>query len=141
MFNWNSALDETAISAVLSDEYARFAQPIREGLIRFLEGLPAAYQDEILQRQAALPASAGISQRLALLARSCPVLHKLGQILARDQRLAPELRAQLRELESFSPTVPEEAIRKTLARELGPLELRGIRLILPAIAEASVAVV
>jgi ubiquinone biosynthesis protein len=141
MFNWNSALDETAISAVLSDEYARFAQPIREGLIRFLEGLPAAYQDEILQRQAALPASAGISERLALLARSCPVLHKLGQTLARDQRLAPELRQHLRELESFAPTVDDETIRGILSRELGPLEQRGVRLELPAIAEASVAVV
>jgi len=141
MFNWNSLVDETAIFAVLSDGYARFARPVREGLVKFLEGLPDAFQEKILAQQTLLSPSASISQRLALLARSCPVLHKLGQILARDQRLAPELRAQLRELESFSPTVPEEAIRKTLARELGPLELRGIRLVLPAIAEASVAVV
>lgn len=141
MFNWNSLVDEVAISAVLSDEYVRFARPVREGLIRFLESLPAAYQQEIVDRQAELPITASISERLATLARSCPVLHKLGQVLARDQRLAPELRQHLRELESFTPTVDEQTIRATVQRELGPVETRGIRLEFPAIAEASVAVV
>ena len=141
MFNWNKLLDETAISGVLSAGYARFAQPLREGLVKFLEGLPAAHQEEILTQQASLPVSASISQRLGVLARSCPVLHKLGQILARDQRLAPELRHHLRELESFSPTVSEATIRSILGRELGSLPDHGIKLEFPAIAEASVAVV
>ena len=141
MFNWNSLVDEVAISSVLSNEYVRFARPVREGLVRFLESLPAAHQQEIVDRQAALPPTASLSERLALLGRCCPVLNKLGQILARDQNLAPELRMHLRELESFPPTQDELTIRKTLARELGPLELRGVRLILPAIAEASVATV
>ncbi|HTQ40045.1 MAG TPA: AarF/UbiB family protein [Pirellulales bacterium] len=141
MFNWNSLLDEDAIAAVLSEGYARFLQPIREGLIVFLEGLPVAHQQEILARQASLPLTATISQRLALLARSCPVLHKLGQVLARDQRLAPEFRQHLRQLESFPPTATEDTIRVTLTRELGPLEQRGVRLVFPAIAEASVAIV
>ncbi len=67
MFDWNTLLDEAALKSVLPGDYARFARPIREGLIVFLEGLPEAYQAEILARQAALPLSAGISQRLALL--------------------------------------------------------------------------
>src|SRR5262245_15095562 len=101
MFNWNSLVDEVAISSVLSDEYVRFARPVREGLVRFLESLPAAHQQEIVDRQTALPLTASLSERLALLGRCCPVLNKLGQILARDQHLAPELRMHLRELESF----------------------------------------
>ena len=129
------------ISSVLSDEYARFVQPIREGLVVFLQGLPVQHQEEILVRQATLPVSASISERLALLARCCPVLHKLGQILRAIQRLAPELREHLRELETFPSTIGEDAIRGILAQELGPLELRGLRLTPPAIAEASVAVV
>jgi ubiquinone biosynthesis protein len=141
MFNWNSLLDEVAISAVLSDEYVRFARPVWEGLIRFLESSPAAYQQEIVDQQATLPSTTSLPERLALLGRCCPVLNKLGQILARDQRLAPELRVHLRELESFPPTQNELTIRTALAREFGPLELRGVRLVLPAIAEASVATV
>ena len=141
MYDWNTLLDQQSISSVLSGGCARFAQPIREALVVFLEGLPVQHQDEILVRQAALPISASISARLALLARCCPVLHKLGQILARDPRLAPQLREHLRELETFPPTIGEDAIRGILARELGPLELRGLRLTPPAIAEASVAVV
>ncbi len=116
MFDWNTLLDEAALKSVLPGDYARFARPIREGLIVFLEGLPGAYQAEILARQAALPLSASISQRLTLLARCCPVLHKLGQVLARDQRLGPELREHLRELESLTPTVPDATIADILAR-------------------------
>src|SRR4051794_3460740 len=111
MFDWNLLLDEKALASVLPGDYARFARPVRDGLAVFLEGLPAAHQTEILKQQAALPPTADISERLAALARCCPVLHKLGQVLARDQRLAPELRTQLRTLESLVPTVPEAVIR------------------------------
>jgi ubiquinone biosynthesis protein len=141
MREWTSLLNETALAAIFPNEYARFVRPIREGLIVFLESLPAAHQAEILAQQAALPLEASFSERLTRLARCCPTLHKLGQVLARDQRLAPELRVHLRELESLSPSVSDTTIQETIRQELGPLECRGIRLVPPAIAEASVAVV
>jgi ubiquinone biosynthesis protein len=90
--------------------------------------------------QADLTPAASFSQRLGVLARSSPVLQKLGQILACDQRLPLELRQYLRELESLPPSVPLETIRETLTQELGALDHLGITLA-PAIAEASVAVV
>ncbi len=141
MFDWNLFLDEAALATLLPGEYARFARPLRDGLIVFLDGLPASHQAEILSQQAVLPSTADIAERLGALARCCPVLHKLGQVLARDPRLAPELRRHLRALESLEPTVPDTAIREMVARELGPLEQVGIRLRFPALAEASVAVV
>src|SRR5262249_22282362 len=125
MLDWNLILEEAALAAVFPGEYTRFVRPIREGLIVFLEGLPESHQAGILSRQASLPATASISQRLAALARDCPVLHKLGQVLARDQRLAPQLREQLRELESLEPTVPDATIREVVSRELGSLERLG----------------
>ena len=67
-----------------------------------------------------------------MLARSCPALHKLGQILARDRRLSPELRRHLQGLESLAPFTPLEAIQATLARELGPLDRLGLTLEPPA---------
>ena len=98
MFSWQHVLNETALASVLPAEYVRFARPVCESLVLFLGRLPAAQQAELVARQASLPMSASISQRLGMLALGCPVLHKLGQILARDQRLAPELRHHLRDL-------------------------------------------
>jgi ubiquinone biosynthesis protein len=139
--SWEYLIDESALARLLPQAYSCFARPVKEGLVVFLNGLPASTQEQILAEQAALSASASVSERLGSLARNCPVLHKLGQVLARDQRLAAELRHELRQLESLPPTVDLETIRAILADELGPLEQLGIALLPPAIAEASVAVV
>lgn len=139
--NWDFLLDESSLASVLPAEYLRFARPVGDGLKVFLGGLPEDEQIAILREQAKLPIEASISQRLGLLAQSCPVLQKLGQILARDQRLSPVLRQYLCELESLPPSVPLDTIKEILAEQLGPLESRGITLLPPAIAEASVAVV
>ena len=139
--NWESLLDEASLASVLPGEFSQFVRPVRGGLSVFLTGLPEAQQNLILMAQAALPAETVFSQRLGVLARSSPILQKLGQILARDQRLPLEFRHYLRELESLPPAVPLEVIQETLCTELGPLDRRGITLEPPAIAEASVAVV
>ena len=139
--NWDFLLDETSLATVLPNEYVHFARPIRDGLAIFLAGLDAADQASLLGSQAKLLPSASISERLARLAQGCPVLQKLGQVLARDQRLPVQLRKHLQQLESLPPTIPLEMIQRTLRKELGPLARRGITLTPPAIAEASVAVV
>lgn len=139
--DWDTLLDDDAIASVLPGPYARFAQPVKEGLAVFLAGLPAARQATILAEQAALPVGATISVRLGRFAHACPVLHKLAQVLARDQRIAPELREQFRKLESLAPTVSPEEIDRTLDEELGVLDHRRVTLAPPALAEASVAVV
>ncbi len=139
--HWDVLIDETSLAALLPPEQARFSRPIRDALCHFLGGLSESQQESILVSQAGLPPTASFSQRMGLLAQSCPVLHKLGQVLARDQRLAPELRGYLQELESLPPSVSLETIERLLTEELGPLAQRHIRLVPPAIAEASVAVV
>ncbi|WP_425395653.1 AarF/UbiB family protein [Aeoliella sp.] len=141
MVQWSLIIDEDALASVLPDEYVKFARPVADALVVFLEGLAEDRQNTILAEQAALPATVDISQRLAVLAKSCPVLHKLGQVLARDPMLAPELRTQLQQLESLPPSVDHSTIVAVLRSELGPLERLGVELVEPAIAEASVAVV
>lgn len=138
--NWDSLLDEAALAALLPAGSSHFARPIRDALALFLGGLPESRQASILMAQAKLPMQASFSQRLGMLARGSAVLHKLGQVLARDQRLPLQLRVHLRELESLPPSVPMEAIRETLTAEIGSLDRLGITLE-PAMAEASVAVV
>jgi ubiquinone biosynthesis protein len=138
---WYVLIDEVALAALLPATYARFARPIKEGLVVFLSGLPTAIQTSIMTEQATLPNTAGLSERLGMLARACPVLHKLGQVLARDQRIGEELRRELRPLESLPPSINFETVKGILVDELGPLESCGVTLLGPPIAEASVAVV
>jgi ubiquinone biosynthesis protein len=141
MIDWDFLLGEELFASVLPGEYARFCRPVRGALTTFLQGLPEAHQMAVLADQAALSPAAPPAERLAALARSCPALHKLGQILARDRRIGDELRRHLQELESLPPSVPLAAIQGILDRELGPLDRLGITLESAALAEASVAVV
>jgi ubiquinone biosynthesis protein len=73
--------------------------------------------------------------------RTCPTLHKLGQLLARDRRLPVEFRAELQKLESLESQTSIEQIQPVIEAELGALPDRRIRLTDAPLAEASVAVV
>lgn len=141
MIDWDLLIDEADIASVLPEAYAHYRRPIKRALTVFLAGLPAAYQDGVLQDQAMLREAATVSERVAQLARSCPTLHKLAQTLARDRRLVPALRAQLQRLESLPPSIPMAEIAAILAREFGSLDRLGVALGPTALAEASVAVV
>lgn len=141
MIDWNLLINEADVASVLPEAYAHYRRPIAGALTVFLEGLPQAHQDGVLLDQATLPPTATVSERFARLARSCPALHKLGQTLARDRRLLPDLRLQLQRLESLPPSIALKDIRRALTRELGRLDRLGVVLEPPALAEASVAVV
>lgn len=139
--NWEWLINETSIARVIPDVYARYRRPLQSVLTLFLEGLPALRQKAMALEQATLPATATVSERLAVLARSCPVLHKLGQTLARDRNLSVELRIYLQRLESLPSSIPLKTVESVLTQELGPLDRLGVTLEPPALAEASVAVV
>lgn len=141
MFDWRSLITEPALASVLPGTYRQYVRPIQDGLCVFLGGLPPSRQGEVLAAQMALPLSATLSERLGAIARACPVLHKLGQIVARDQRIAAELRDQLRLLESLPPTCSIDEIQALAERELGPASSSHVYIVPPAIAEASVAIV
>ncbi len=139
--NWEWLINETTIARLLPDVYAHYSRPLQGALTLFLEGLPDRRQKAMALEQATLPATATVSERLTVLARSCPVLHKLGQTLARDRNLSVELRIYLQRLESLPSSIPLETVESVLTQELGPLDRLGVTLEPPALAEASVAVV
>ncbi|MCA9184037.1 MAG: hypothetical protein KDA99_00410 [Planctomycetales bacterium] len=139
--SWAKLLDDAALANVLPQGHQNLAAPIRAALAFFLDRLPQTQQRAILDEQSGLPPLTPISMRLGRLARQSPVLHKLGQVLARDTRLPLEFRLQLQQLEALPPSLPWRTIREQLQCELGCLELQGIELEYPALAEASVAVV
>jgi ubiquinone biosynthesis protein len=138
---WDVLINETALASVIPDAQGKYRRPIAAALALFLDSMPADHHAAVLAEQLSLPPTATIAERLAALARSCPALHKLGQVLARDRRLSLELRGQLQELESLSPSIPLSTLEAILSKELGPLDRLGVVLDPPALAEASVAVV
>lgn len=139
--NWHLLLNLEALSSLLPQKYDWIVRPVQKGLAFFLSDLPEDIQQKILHIQLRLPSDTPISTRLGLLARQSPVLHKLGQILARDQRLASPLRAELQKLEWIPPTFSAEAIHQSLVNEFGSLTAYNVELASQATAEASVAVV
>jgi ubiquinone biosynthesis protein len=120
--------------------YERYRPAIVDALVFFLENLSADRSMDILAEQALMLPSTPIEERLIAIARHCPALHKLGQVLARDWRLPPGFRRLLQRLESMPSTFDAARARALAEAELGPLSRIGIAIEEP-LAEASVAVV
>jgi ubiquinone biosynthesis protein len=135
-------IDPQELAAVVPDCYAAFRPIVADGLTFFLRHLVPLRLAEVFAAQAALPADANLPRRLVLFLHACPALHKIGQVVARDRRLDPELRRHLQELESLEPRTPVEEWRPALTRALAPAakEYR-IRVAERPLAEGSVAVV
>ncbi|VFM95121.1 MAG: ubiquinone biosynthesis protein [Candidatus Kentron sp. G] len=135
------SLKNLDISSLVPDEYAAYRPLIAETLVFFLGCLSPARLAEIIAAQNRLHAGATIIQRFGALLHFCPTLHKLGQLLARNQQLALALRQRLQTLESMEPMTPLFAIEPVIRRELGETALSEIQLASNPLAEASVAVV
>jgi ubiquinone biosynthesis protein len=140
MLTTDVGLDATLASAV-PEAYAAYRQPMAAALGFFLEHLSPARAAAVVADQLALPAGSGHADRLFALARRCPTLHKIGQVVARDRRLDPDLRRTLQRLESLPSDQSVAGLRPGIERELGDLDRAGITLDPEPLAEASVAVV
>src|SRR4249919_1789783 len=75
--------------ALVPEAYERYRPAIVDGLVFFLKNLSADRAMDILAEQALMPPSAAVGERLVAIARHCPVLHKLGQVMGRNRRLPP----------------------------------------------------
>lgn len=128
--------------ALVPDAYARYRPAVADGISFFLANLSEARGAEILAGQLALPHATSLGERLVAIAECCPALHKLCQVLARDRRLPPDLRALLQRLETMPPRRESvAALHAALQRQLGPLAALDVCVDEPPLAEASVAIV
>jgi ubiquinone biosynthesis protein len=133
--------DEIAASDLLPEAYRRYRPLLADGLVHFLERLPPVRLSRIFEEQMCLPSCVSTAQRVVALAHHAPALHKLGQVMARDRRLAGGFRRRLQELESLEPRTPREDVTRQLEQELPGWEKAGIELGPQSLAEGSVAVV
>ncbi len=141
MSDWDRFCSTLDFASVVPDELARYRLAVADGLAFFLENLDPLRAIDLLGDQAALPPNCGVEERLVAIARHCPALHKLGQVLARDRRLPLRFRRLLQRLESLLPADDLAWIHARLEDELGPLAEIGVHLDEEPLAEASAAVV
>ena len=139
--DWADFCEALDLGRLVPEGYWRYRPAVVEGLSFFLANLPEERTGAILAEQLALPADAGVEQRLVAMARHCPALHKLGQVLARDRHLPESFRALLQSLETMPSDLGIDEGRALVEAELGPLASCGITIDEPPLAEASVAVV
>lgn len=132
-------LQAVGVDQLVPEALARWRPLVADGLLFFLERLPASRGAEIMAAQLALPADADPGRRLVDLLAQCPTLHKLGQVLARNPGLPESLRLQLQALESMPASTPMPQLLAQIRREL-PADA-ALTIADEALAEASVAVV
>lgn len=137
--DWTSLFSSLDLNSLVPDCYDKWKPFVAEGLAWFLSRLSEERQQAILQDQIGLGPFANAATRLENVLRRCPTLHKLGQVLARDKRLSPELRQSLQNLEMLKPRYTSQEVRKLLENE--NIDLSRITLGDKPLAEASVAVV
>ena len=121
------------VEQILPQNYAAYRPLLLDGLCFFLEHLPARHLTTIVSEQLTLSVGSSFADRVLTLLRTCPTLHKLGQVLS------PELRHCLQRLESQAPTTRRQDIPTDLLDELDAIA--GIEVADQPLAEASVAVV
>jgi len=129
------------ITPLVPEVYADYRPLVADAIAFFLHHLSAPRLAAILAGQQALPRDADLAQRLTSLLFHCPTLHKLGQVVARNQKLDRELRDRLQTLETMPGKRCGAAIRRVIHGELGEITEGALRLDSTALAEASVSVV
>ncbi len=127
------------VSVLVPERHAAYRPVIRDVLLFFLQNLPLDRQWAITRKQMGLPLQATLVERVFSLLHCCPSLHKLGQVLAHDPSLSPDLLKRLQALESMPALTPLSEITRIVQEDLGSPP--GLELAPRALAEASVAVV
>jgi ubiquinone biosynthesis protein len=127
----------------LVPEPARKWRPLVADAFQYLfTHLSPARVSAKMAEQMQLPPDTPPERRLLCLISRMPGLQKIGQVLARNRRLAPALRAALTELENGMSDVTASEIRDVLAAQLGDrLERYQVELDAELLSEASVSAV
>ncbi len=131
------------LTSLIPKQFGAHTRALSNALDHFVGRLPTQRRANLLSEQAAMPASTHPAIRLVTLMHACPVLHKLGQVIARDRRLDPTLANQLQTLEARLSLLTADDARRLISHELGDIP-ESIQLTpdeQPGIIEGSVAVV
>jgi ubiquinone biosynthesis protein len=131
-----------SVDVLVPDEYRKWRPLVRDSIEFLFSRLSAERLAAKLVAQADLPLDTSPARRLLELIARMPGIQKLGQVIARHQRLDPSLRKALSELENEIRDASPKAIRAILAEQLGPnLRKYAVKVDRSIFSEASVSAV
>jgi ubiquinone biosynthesis protein len=131
-----------SIDRLVPDAYSKWRPLVRDSIQFLFSRLSAKRLSAKLVEQADLPLDTPPARRLLVLVARMPGIQKLGQVLARHQRLDPSLRKALSELENGMRDASPKTIRAVIAKQLGPrLRKYAIKVDRSIFSEASVSAV
>jgi ubiquinone biosynthesis protein len=107
------------VDTLVPDAYQHWRPLVQDAMQFVFTRLSAPRLANKIVEQFELPADTPSEARLLRLISKMPGLQKLGQVLARNRRLAPALRNALAELENGMSDVTAEQIRNIIVEELG----------------------
>ncbi len=114
------------VEILVPDSAERWRPLVRDAFRFTFERLSDRRLATKVSQQFEMSAGTAPEQRLLRLVNKMPGLQKVGQVLARNRRLAPKLRSALSELENGMSDVTVEEIRGLIEERLGK-RLSGIR--------------
>jgi len=130
------------VETLVPESAQRWRQLVRDAFQFVFERLSGHRLATKVVEQFELPAGTAPEQRLIQLVNKMPALQKVGQVLARNRRLAPRLRSALSELENGMSDVTPQEIRALIEHRLGKrLDTYAVELEADILSEASVSAV
>ena len=131
-----------AVETLLPDAYSKWRPLVRDSIEFLFSRLSAERLAAKLVEQVDLPLDTPPARRFLELIARMPGVQKLGQVVARHQRLDPSLRKALSELENEIRDASPKAVRAILAAQLGRLLRKyGVQVDRSIFSEASVSAV
>jgi len=130
------------VEALVPEVYRQWRPVVREAMQFVVLRMSAARLAPKVVEQMTLPPETPAEKRLLRFIARVPGLQKLGQVLARNRNLDPNVRRALTQLENSIADVTADDVRSTIRRELGP-QLRAFQVKLDpgVLSEASVSAV
>ena len=107
------------VESLVPDSARQWRPLVADALQFFFSRLSDARLAVKIAGQIEMPPDTPPEQRLLLLISKMPGLQKIGQVLARNRRLAPALRRELTRLENGMSDVSAEEVRGRIEAELG----------------------
>jgi ubiquinone biosynthesis protein len=130
------------VGTLVPEAYIKWRPPVRDAMTFVVTRLSAARLAPKLLEQIDLPRDTPAETRLLYLIAKVPGLQKLGQVIARNQRLSAALRKALAKLENGIRDVKPDDVRAIIQRELsGPIKAYDVKISPRILSEASVSAV
>jgi ubiquinone biosynthesis protein len=131
-----------SIDSLVPDAYGKWRPLVRDSIQFLFSHLSLERLAAKIVEQIDLPLDTPPARRLLALIARMPGIQKLGQVLARHQRLDPSTRKALSELENGIRDAPPKTIRAIIAKQLGPrLRKYSVKTDRSILSEASVSAV